>query len=47
MSNEELKAMVEELRFGAEYGCDADLIERAADAIEALQAAEPTEKTGG
>ena len=30
------KELVEELRYGAEYGCDADLIERAADAIEAL-----------
>lgn len=36
--------LVKELRFGAEYGCDYDLIERAAAAIEALQAAEPTEK---
>ena len=36
MSTEEVKALVEELRYGAEYGCDADLIERAADAIEAL-----------
>ena len=32
------KALVEELRYGAEYGCDADLIERAADAIEELVA---------
>lgn len=38
MSTEEVKALVEELRFGAEYGCDADLIERAADAIEELVA---------
>ena len=38
MSTEEVKALVEELRYGAEYGCDADLIERAADEIEALQA---------
>ena len=38
MSTEEVKALVEELRFGAEYGCDADLIERAAAAIEDLQA---------
>ena len=44
MSTEEVKALVEELRFGAEYGCDYDLIERAAAAIEELQAAEPTEK---
>lgn len=36
MSTEEVKALVEELRYGAEYGCDADLIERAADAIEEL-----------
>lgn len=32
------KALVEELRYGAEYGCDADPIERAADAIEELVA---------
>lgn len=32
------KELVEELRYGAEYGCDADLIERAADAIEELVA---------
>lgn len=38
MSTEEVKALVEELRYGAEYGCDADLIERAADAIEELVA---------
>lgn len=38
MSTEEVKALVEELRYGAEYGCDADLIERAADAIEELSA---------
>lgn len=38
MSTEEVKSLVEELRYGAEYGCDADLIERAADAIEELQA---------
>lgn len=38
MSTEEVKALVEELRYGAEYGCDADLIERAADAIEELMA---------
>ena len=37
MSTEEVKALVEELRYGAEYGCDADLIERAADAIERLR----------
>ena len=30
------KALVEELRYGAENGCDFDLIERAADAIEEL-----------
>lgn len=36
MSTEEVKALVEELRYGAEYGCDADLIERAANAIEEL-----------
>ena len=36
MSTEEVKALVEELRYGAEYGCDSELIERAADAIEAL-----------
>ena len=36
MSTEEVKALVEELRYGAEYGCDAGLIERAADAIEEL-----------
>lgn len=30
--------LVKELRFGAEYGCDADLIERAADVIEGLVA---------
>lgn len=30
--------LVKELRFGAEYGCDYDLIERAAAAIEELQA---------
>lgn len=36
MSTEEVKALVAELRYGAEYGCDADLIERAADAIEEL-----------
>ena len=41
MSTEEVKALVEELRFGAEYGCDYDLIERAAAAIEALQAQLP------
>ena len=35
MNYEEL---VKELRFGAEYGCDYDLIERAAAAIEALEA---------
>ncbi len=33
--------LVKELRFGAEYGCDYDLIERAAAAIEALQAQLP------
>ena len=38
MSTEDVKALVEELRYGAEYGCDADLIERAADAIEELVA---------
>lgn len=32
------KTLVEELRYGAEYGCDADLIERASDAIEELVA---------
>ena len=30
------KALVEELRYGAENGCDFDLVERAADAIEEL-----------
>ena len=38
MSTEEVKALVEELRYGAEYGCDADLIERAADVIEEMVA---------
>lgn len=28
------KQIVKELRFAAEYGCDSDLIERAADALE-------------
>ena len=30
------KQLVEELRFGAENGCDFDLVERAANAIEEL-----------
>ena len=37
------KQIVEELRFAAEYGCDSDLIERAADALE--EAADQIERS--
>ena len=43
------KQIVKELRFAAEYGCDSDLIERAADALqEAAELIErsATEKSG-
>ena len=37
------KQIVKELRFAAEYGCDSDLIERAADALQ--EAAELIERS--
>lgn len=45
----DFRQIVKELRFAAEYGCDSDLIERAADALqEAAELIErsATEKSG-
>lgn len=39
----DLRQIVKELRFAAEYGCDVDLIERAADALQ--EAAEMIERS--
>lgn len=35
---DDIQSLIEELRFGAEYGSDAELLERAADKIQELVA---------